>query len=116
MQVVLKVKNRTPVCLLSLALLLLPCSSKAEPSIYALKSYAFFASLLVTLVNPQDHESVAEGTVCERETIHGHTKDEIAICVTALLGGYDEVIHPSYEYRVEVGGFTAWWRAGTLVV
>ena len=71
-----------------------------------------FASLLVTLVHPRDHQSVAEGTVCHGgETVHGLSlrKDEVAIQVTALLLNF-AVVHPSYEYPVESGGFTAWWR------
>ena len=45
------------------------------------------------------------------ETVHGRTlrKDEVAIHVTALLRNY-AVVHPSYEYLVDSGGFTAWWR------
>ena len=102
---VLKVKNRIPVCLLSHA-----WSSVRYSHVH--EAMPLFASLLVTLLHPHDQHSVAEGTVCHAgETVHGRTlrEDEVAITVTALLVNY-AVVHPSYEYPVELGGFTAWWR------
>ena len=107
---VLKVKTRTPVCLLSHA-----WSSVIYSHVH--ESMPLVASLLVTLLHPQDHQSVAEGTVCHAgETVHGQTlrEDEVAINVTALLCNY-AVVHPSYEYPVELGGFTAWWRVHCTV-
>ena len=74
-----------------------------------LKSYPFFASVLVTLVH---HESVVgEGTVCSRrESVYGHTltPDEVTVCVSSVF--VDQLVHPSYEYAVEEGGFTTWRR------
>ena len=58
--------------------------------------------LLVTLVHPVDKEKVAEGTVMEREIIHGNPlrKDEVAVSVNRLIG-YNVIHHREYDYEIE---------------
>jgi hypothetical protein len=63
--------------------------------------------LLVTFVHPADHTNVATGTIIKRTVVHGIGKEEVAINVTSL-NGFDQLMHPKYNYPVEVGGFTAW--------
>ena len=61
--------------------------------------------LLITLVHTTDHTNVAVGT---RTVVHRiPIEKEVAINVT-LKAGFDQLIHPQYNYSVEAGGFTAW--------
>ena len=52
---------------------------------------------------------MAEGTVRVREMVHENSlaDDEVAVSVSSIIG-FAEIIHPKYEYPVEVGRFTAW--------
>ena len=52
--------------------------------------------LLVTLVHPVDHKYVAKGTIIKRKVVHGVpiAKEEVAVNVTSIIGGFDQLMHP----------------------
>ena len=64
--------------------------------------------LLVTLVDPQELEEIAKGTVVVRPKVHGFpvTDDEVAISISKVFRS-DEINHPQYGYELSAGGFTA---------
>ena len=68
--------------------------------------------LLVKLIHPITKEPIAEGTVIEREIIHGNSvrKDEVAVSVKRIIG-FNSIKQPEFKYFVEAGGFTVWKKA-----
>ena len=67
--------------------------------------------LSVTLVDPRDGLEVAKGTVIVgREKVHGFPicEDEVGISIDNILGGFDKILHPQYQYEINAGGFAAW--------